>query len=281
MKKVLFVGHFSEQTKQMQKELAQFVKIQLCSDNVTIAESMMSIYEPDLVLVNVEGFTDSHLEFFQVLAEKYARVPVILIGSQDAYHRYAMYDMEEQISCVDPQNMTEQALLEAMMARIDIDAEILPDGTIPQVEITTQGLDYKPIPAYGSIPAAYACNLTSGKPVKLGVGKQQKLTRVDESEGEIYVADILDNTQLGYKYFDLRDVKNIRITYRGTGSGTIQVRTLEDGDPVGSVSVFPSDRWALASAAVKLNGTYPLYLRFCGKGRIDLKTITFSWEDTL
>ena len=72
MKKVLFVGHFSEQTKQMQKELAQFVKIQLCSDNVTIAESMMSIYEPDLVLVNVEGFTDSHLEFFQVLAEKYA-----------------------------------------------------------------------------------------------------------------------------------------------------------------------------------------------------------------
>lgn len=159
--------------------------------------------------------------------------------------------------------------------------QILPDGTIPQVEITTQGLDCKPIPASGSIPAAYACNLTSGKPVKLGVGKQQKLTRVDESEGEIYVADILDNTQLGYKYFDLRDVKNIRITYRGTGSGTIQVRTLEDGDPVGSVSVFPSDRWALASAAVKLNGTYPLYLRFCGKGRIDLKTITFSWEDTL
>ena len=130
MKKVLFVGHFSEQTKQMQKELAQFVKIQLCSDNVTIAESMMSIYEPDLVLVNVEGFTDSHLEFFQVLAEKYACVPVIMIGSQDAYHRYAMYDMVEQVSYVDSQDMTGQALLEAMMARVDIDAEILPDGTI-------------------------------------------------------------------------------------------------------------------------------------------------------
>lgn len=130
MKRVLFVGHFSEQTKQMQKELAQFVKIQLCSDNVTIAESMLSIYEPDLVLVNVEGFTDGHLEFFQVLAEKYAGVPVVIIGNEDAYHRYAMYDMAEQISYVDPQNMTEQALLEAMMARVDIDAEILPDGTI-------------------------------------------------------------------------------------------------------------------------------------------------------
>ena len=54
MKKVLFVGHFNDQTKQIQKELSKFVSIQLCSDNVTIAESMMGIYEPDLVLVNVE-----------------------------------------------------------------------------------------------------------------------------------------------------------------------------------------------------------------------------------
>ena len=51
MKKVLFVGHFNDQTKQIQKELSKFVSIQLCSDNVTIAESMMGIYEPDLVLV--------------------------------------------------------------------------------------------------------------------------------------------------------------------------------------------------------------------------------------
>ena len=51
MKKVLFVGHINDKTKQIQKELSKFVSIQLCSDNVTIAESMMGIYEPDLVLV--------------------------------------------------------------------------------------------------------------------------------------------------------------------------------------------------------------------------------------
>ena len=84
MKKVLFVGHFNDQTKQIQKELSKFVSIQLCSDNVTIAESMMGIYEPDLVLVNVEGFTDGHLEFFQILAEKYVMTPVVIIGSEAA-----------------------------------------------------------------------------------------------------------------------------------------------------------------------------------------------------
>ena len=93
MKKVLFVGHFNDQTKQIQKELSKFVSIQLCSDNVTIAESMMGIYEPDLVLVNVEGFTDGHLEFFQILAEKYVMTPVVIIGSEAAYRRYALYDM--------------------------------------------------------------------------------------------------------------------------------------------------------------------------------------------
>ncbi len=158
--------------------------------------------------------------------------------------------------------------------------EILPDGTIQQVEITTQGLDGKPIPAVGSIPAACACNLICGKPVRLGIGKQQKLPRVDEWEGEVHVADLLDNTQLGYKYFDFQDVREICITYRGTGSGAMEVHTRENGSTVGSIALLPSAGWTKASTAVKLDGVYPLYLRFQGKGRIDLMTITFSEEDT-
>lgn len=156
---------------------------------------------------------------------------------------------------------------------------ILADGSIPQVEVTTQGLDGKPIPAVGSIPAACACNLTCGKAVRLGIGKQQKLPRVDEWEGEVYVADLSDNTQLGYKYFAFQGVKNICITYRGVGSGTVEVCTREDGSPVSSIALSPSAGWTKASAAVKLDGMCPLYLRFHGKGRIDLMTITFSEED--
>ena len=158
--------------------------------------------------------------------------------------------------------------------------QILPDGTIPQVEITTQGMDGNPIPGVGSIPAAYACNLTCGKPVKLGVGKQQALPRIDDSNGEVFVADLMDNTQLGYKYFDFRNVKKIRVTYRGAGSGAVEARTREGGNTIGSIDLLPSAGWTQASAEVKLDGVYPLYLRFRGKGRIDLKTISFSEEDT-
>ena len=159
--------------------------------------------------------------------------------------------------------------------------EILPDGSIPQVEITTLGLNGKPISAKGNIPAAYACNLTTGKTIKLGIGKQQSMPRIDESEGEVYVADLMDNTQLGYKYFNFQCVRNIGVAYRGTGSGTLEVRTKENGNSIGTIPIQPSLQWTQASGMVNLNGVHALYLRFCGKGRIDLKTVTFSEEDTL
>lgn len=158
---------------------------------------------------------------------------------------------------------------------------ILPDGSIPQVEITTQGISGKPIPAKGSIPAAYACHLTTGKTIKLGIGKQQTQPRIDESEGEVYVADLANNTQLGYKYFDFRNIQRIGVTYRGAGEGLLEVRTQENGNSIGTIPIQPSLQWTQASGTVNLNGVHALYLQFRGKGRIDLKTVTFSEEDTI
>ena len=159
--------------------------------------------------------------------------------------------------------------------------EILPDGSIPQVEITTQGFGCKPIPAKGDIPAAYACNLTTGKAIKLGIGKQQTRPRIDESEGEVYAADLVDNTQLGYKYLDFVGLQKIGTTYRGAGEGVIEVRMQENGNSIGTIPIQPSLHWTQASGKAHLSGIHALYLRFRGKGRIDLKTITFSKEDPL
>ena len=97
----------------------------------------------------------------------------------------------------------------------------------------------------------------------------------------MYVADLMDNTQLGYKYFDFQAIRKISIAYRGTGSGTLEVRIKENGDVVGTIPVRPSLQWTQANSTVDLNGVHALYLRFRGKGRIDLKTVTFSEEDTL
>ena len=99
--------------------------------------------------------------------------------------------------------------------------EILPDGTIPQVEITTSGISGRPLPGTGTYPAAICCNLITPKPIKLGVGKQQTMPRVAEKDGMTLLADLTAGTRAVYKYFDLMDTK--RITLKTQGDGKISV----------------------------------------------------------
>lgn len=61
--------------------------------------------------------------------------------------------------------------------------------------------------------------------MKLGLGKPQTRPRVDEEMGVVFVADLADGTELGYKYFDFHGEERLKITYRGTGSGSLEVRT--------------------------------------------------------
>ena len=97
----------------------------------------------------------------------------------------------------------------------------------------------------------------------------------------MYVADLADNTQLGYKYLDFVGLQKIGTTYRGAGEGVIEVRMQENGNSIGTIPIQPALHWTQASGKVTLSGIHALYLRFRGKGRIDLKTITFSKEDPL
>ena len=97
----------------------------------------------------------------------------------------------------------------------------------------------------------------------------------------MFVAVLADNTQVGYKYLDFVGLQKIGTTYRGAGEGVIEVRMQENGNSIGTIPIQPSLHWTQASGKAHLSGIHALYLRFRGKGRIDLKTVTFSEEDTL
>ncbi len=94
---------------------------------------------------------------------------------------------------------------------------IEPDGTIRQVEITTQGLNAQPLPGAGTYPAAICCNLITPKPIKLGLGRQQTLPRITEKNGVTLLADLTAGTKAVYKYFDLSRTKKITVSYNGDG----------------------------------------------------------------
>lgn len=152
--------------------------------------------------------------------------------------------------------------------------EVLHDGTIHQVEISTQGISGKPLNSIGTHPAAICCNLTCSKPIRLGFGKSQTLPRVDESEGEVYIADMKDGTEVGYKYFDFQTVRKTTVTYRGSAEGVLEMRT--ELGVLGTILIQSSACWTNSEVDVSVpDGVHALYFRFRGTGKLDFLQFTF------
>ena len=153
--------------------------------------------------------------------------------------------------------------------------EILPDGSIPQVEITSQGIGH-PIKAEGKIEAARCCNLITKKSVRLGVGIAQKRTRIDDDGKDIFVADIEDGTELGYKYLSFTNVKKISLTCRGK-EAVIEIFINDERQKCGEVKTEATTDWQSFSANADIpDGTHALYLKIKGKSKRDIKEIQFN-----
>lgn len=82
---------------------------------------------------------------------------------------------------------------------------VLPDGTIPQAEVTTQGLNGGPLEADGEYEASIACNITNGKMPNIQFQQKKTASGVPcvMHEGEVhFITNIKEGTTVGYKYFD-------------------------------------------------------------------------------
>lgn len=124
---------------------------------------------------------------------------------------------------------------------------ILPDGSIPQVEITTQGMDGASLPGIGTYPAAVCCHLATPKPIRLGVGKQQAQPRIAEKDGLLCLRDLTAGTRAVYKYFDLSGTSKITLGLQGEGEVRVNGKALDGG---GSASLIGGNREELCFQVV-------------------------------
>lgn len=108
--------------------------------------------------------------------------------------------------------------------------EISEDGFIKQVEMTTQGMDKKPLPGKDLYSATLCCNLITKRRIRMGVGKQQTKPRITEQEGKPLLKDLTKGTKAIYKYFDLSNTKSLRLNYEGNGIVSVNDHVLnKDG----------------------------------------------------
>lgn len=109
------------------------------------------------------------------------------------------------------------------------------DGTFNQAEMTSCGLNGRPLKAQGTYPAYIACVLMKDKALlsseKTDLSRHPAIVQ-DE------IVDIQDGTVIGYKYFDVEDLNSISVVIKSTGSGTIYVRNEVDGDNIGEIALY-------------------------------------------
>ena len=158
--------------------------------------------------------------------------------------------------------------------------QILPDGKIPQVEMTSCGLNGGPLSGKGTYDAAIACILMSRNGAKrYGFGEPieewhpyftQEGEDREENPGQ-YIANFTDGALAGYKYFEFKGEEKITITYRGAASGILHIGLDEKEKIVAELKIAPAEDWAKITADMKkTEGRTALFFSYEGDGAIDL-----------
>lgn len=165
--------------------------------------------------------------------------------------------------------------------------EIRPDGTIPQVEMTSCGSNGGPLTGCGKYPAHIACNLfcnypalTTGAPGDWMDCRFPRITQdaPDGQDGIAHIANLRDGAAAGFKYFDCKNVRRIALETRGS-SGTYEVRTQWDGAVTGEIPVDHCNEWKTFRAEIQLpDGVNALYFTYRGQGVSNLASFTLETE---
>lgn len=152
------------------------------------------------------------------------------------------------------------------------------DGKIPQAEITSCGLNGGPLEAKGEYPAYLACHLFTDKPSMYVGGNYPKVMQ-DGRDGDEeigYVGNIYNSTNIGFKYFDCKGVKGVKVTTRGYAGGTMELRTAWDGPALGSVHIPFTNVWETFTIDAAIpDGVHSVYLTYVGGGNAHLKSFEF------
>ena len=146
---------------------------------------------------------------------------------------------------------------------------VLPDGTMPQAEMTSNG-GGEPFEGRGEFPAWLACNLfwEDRKPDRQNPAPPRiTMDGRDGDEESPYVAGITDGVTVGFKYFRCEGVKKITLRTRGYAGGCFEVRTSPEGEVLGTVPLAFRNIWTPFSGKVSVpDGVHALYFTYRGPG---------------
>ena len=193
------------------------------------------------------------------------------------------------------------------------------DGSIKQVELTSCGLNDGPLIAKAGYeyPSVIACIVTNGHmPHGCNSIYKDAFPNVSHKGEDRFIAEIENDTLIGYKYFAYKGVTSVKLTarvesdrnrvlYEGpvrvderSGSGNtekkpdaehgsaedairdklfFEVRLTEDGPVVGEIALSDCEEWTVFEGNISVpDGVHGLFLTYKGNKRVQLLTVAFG-----
>ena len=158
----------------------------------------------------------------------------------------------------------------------------MPDGSIPQAEVTSCGLNAGPLPGTGVYEARIACNLSSREGTFAYLRTREKdKKRIHpyftqsggdrEKDGDQYIANMTDGSVAGFKYFAFSgQEKTIRVNVRGAAEGMILVTTEQRKNSAAEIPIRASEQFQACVGELSIDaGVHALFFRYVGKGALD------------
>lgn len=164
--------------------------------------------------------------------------------------------------------------------------KFLEDGSIPQAEMTSCGSNSGPLKGDGEYPAYIACNLFCDEESVYtdctGAWMNNQFPKItqDGKDGDEeigYVANMKDNATAGFKYFEFKGVKRVKIKVRGYCKGDFEIKTSLNGSALGKISVGYSNVWKEYAADIVIpDGIHALYFTYHGQGSASFASFTLE-----
>jgi arabinoxylan arabinofuranohydrolase len=169
------------------------------------------------------------------------------------------------------------------------------DGSIPQAELTSCGLNDGPLQGKGEYSSHIACHLMSGQ----GAGRYgvyfggvsfrthpyfTQSGRDREDKPDQFIANMRDGAVAGYKYFWIEDVKEIAVCVRGSASGIMSVSNALGEAPFAQIRIEPSKDFTYYKTTKDRTTNMPdcksgkqaLYFCFKGSGKLDFRSFVLG-----
>ena len=160
------------------------------------------------------------------------------------------------------------------------------DGKFRQAELTSCGLNGKPLKGKGTYEARIACNLYSCEGAYCyGVIKRPKRMhpyftqsgKDREDNPDQYIANFRNGATAVFRYFDIDELSNISVTVKGRADGMMTVRNSPDGQAVARIFISPtSSPTEFTGKWTGNGGIQSLCFTYEGKGAFDF--INFTLE---